>query len=223
MRPIFATKISNAVQTYLITPYGASSFIDWAQNHGTSFFNLLTAGGHTAVQFGSKVYTRFYPSLYEYDTISLNNTAFRTPSDVNYSTGTREWYQGVYIANVSGTWFLVQMYPTTASAVKADRYNFSTQTWSVALSLHSFGDSNFPSFRYQFGNSIYWFLGDSNNTSITTYKYDIGAHTVSSFASPASCDYLTISLSSYRGNIYALGHNSTSLKLFQLVGMTFRK
>lgn len=224
MRPILAMKGTGTgtVSLYLINPYGATSFINYAGTIATTFFNTMTWGGSPGVQFGSKVYSRFYVTLFEYDTISGNNTSFRVPSDVNFNSGAGEWYNGHYIANVSGTWYLVQLYPTDGNGCKSDRYNFTTRTWSTSSSIHGISDQTFSSPKWQFGSAIYWILGasDAMTTNGTFYKLEISSNTGSSITSP-SIHPNTVSMCSYNGNIYMVGHSgssATGLRLYQMVG-----
>lgn len=222
MRPILAVKGTGTgtVGMYLLTPYGATSYGFLGGTIGTSFFNSETWPSPHAVQFGSKIYHRYYISLYEYDTISGNNAVFRQASDASANSGSAEWYGGVYITNIGGDWYLVYFYPTNAGSLKAERYHFASNTWLTSSNIHAAGDADFALPRFQYGSDIYWHLGNSSNMTAapTTYKYSISGNTASSFSGPANTYGNTISMVSYLGGLYALGHGTAGLQLFQLIG-----
>lgn len=209
---------------YLVTPFSATNLQSYGGTIALTFYNTWTKGSASAVQFGSKIYHKFFNIIYEYDTITGANTTFRTIPDHILNTGAAEWFHSLFITNISGTWYMLTIYPTTGSQIKGDKYNFTTATWSTGASVHGFGDPNTPSFRYQFGSDIYWHINTSDDLNLapTTYKWAISTNTGSSFTGPDSTSVNSLSLLSYMGNIYALGHLSTSapnsLRLFQLVG-----
>ena len=220
MRPIFAHKLNGVNISYLLTPYSAATFVNYISDFGSSFFNANSQGSAPCVQFGSKIYSRFSNSVYEYDTIGGSNTSVRNFADFTGSGG-REFFHGIYIANVTGTWYMVAVRPNgSANNIGVERYNFTTLSWEITTGTVGLSDNVYFTFKHQFGSDVYWFMGDSNlNSDPVTIKVDIAGNVLSTFNGPTGCTTRTLSLCSYRGAIYALGIDATNgLRLFQLVG-----
>ena len=65
MRPIFAKKMLTQLTISLLSPYVASTLVDFgASGYGAGFFDAFTNGGPAAVQFGSKIYYTVTGNIY---------------------------------------------------------------------------------------------------------------------------------------------------------------
>jgi hypothetical protein len=212
MRPILATKVAGNGGVFLVTPYGASELVDYGVTGFTaSFFDVNTSGGPSAVQFGSKIYHMQGGTCYEYDTITGNNTSFRSLTDYSAQNHAEHHY-GMFISNISGVWYLSVFYVSGASAIRVERYNFSTQTWSTSATFASAGDNQQPQRRFQFANNIYWFQGSA------CYKYDVAANSTSAITGFGG-DHRATSMCMFNDGIYLLNvTSSTTAILYQLVG-----
>jgi len=211
MRPVLGQKITGNGIISLISPYEASTLVDPGVNVTYAFFDAQTVGGPSAVQFGSKIYYIRAGTVYEYDTISENNTAFRSLTGYT-SQNHYEHHHGIFISNIGGVWYLTCLYVYSTSEVRAERYNFSTQTWTNSAGLGGIGDNSHPQRRYQFSNNLYWF---SNSTC---HKYDISANSVSTVTG-FSGDHRATSMCAFNDGVYLLQpSSSTTLVLYQFIG-----
>lgn len=216
MRPIFGTKMNDVNTTYLLTPYGAQTLFTYG-NLGTGSFNTSSGGGTTCVQFGSKIYNMYNGGLYEYDTISEVNTLIRSFSGYPGSAS-REQNCGIFIHNVSGTWYMVCFYPGSGNNSYCDRFNFTTQAWSTSSGFANHGLNSFNTYKYQFGSSIMFFVGDTSfTTSPSTIQLNIETNVAASISGPTNAYTNSLSMGRFNSSIYALGRQS-GLKLWQLIG-----
>lgn len=215
MRPIFGTKVvgTSVTDVVLIHPYGSTVLFDLNATIQTGFYDTNTRGGPWSVQFGRYIFYRLYGDVKRYDTVTGTTITFKSLSQ--YVHNNREEAAGMWILYSSGDWYLCVFYPGTGSNGLVARYNFTTDTWSEpSTAFYSHADGTHSQYRYQFGDTIYWFT--SAGSCVAMNLATMSSSTITGSAET----YTTTSMCVYNGVIHMLGHagNGTDLALYQLVG-----